>query len=110
LPNLTLKAVKKWAAGTDAVHEIEAHFRDRDDWSPPFMAAAGAAGAVFGWRRTVDVAGWKVRLAQPGLLAGAGRLLSIGLGRDEGFSTEASVGVRDNRAEPSVKLAYKLRY
>lgn len=112
VPSLVFGAVRRWAADLGQVKEVQDHYRDKDSWTPGFAAGAGLAGVVFGWRGSVNVAGWKVRLAQPGLAYGTARLLSVGLGRtDEGWSADASLGMRENSLlNDSFWFGYKLRY
>lgn len=122
VPDLVAGAVKEWASGLDEVHALEEFMRDTEAWSPRFKAAAGAAGAAFGYfeggEGSFNVGAWSVSLDASGqqlhrtLTCRNGRLLGIGLGRpDKGWSAEAVLGLRDGRfLNQSFNLAYKLRY
>lgn len=122
VPNLVAGAVKDWAAGLEEVRVISDFMRDTEAWSPRFKAAAGAAGAAFGYfeggEGTFSVGSWDVSLDTSGqqlrrtISSRNGRLLGVGLGRpDKGWSAEAVLGLRDGRfLNQSFNLAYKLRY
>lgn len=122
LPNLVFGAVKDWAKGLAEVQAVEAYIRDTDAWSPRFKAAAGAAGAAFGYfeggEGSFALGGWNVSLDTSGrqlhrtLAGGNGRLLGLGLGRpDRGLSAEAVLGLRHGRfLNQSFNVAYKIRY
>lgn len=122
VPTLIAGAVKDWAASLEEVRVIEDFMRDTGAWSPQFKAAAGAAGAAFGYfeggEGSFNVGAWSVRVDASGrqihrtLTARNGRLLGVGFGRpDKGWSAEAVLGLRDGRfLNQSFNLAYKLRY
>ena len=122
VPNLVVGAVKDWAAGLEEVRALEEFMHDTGAWSPRFKAAAGAAGAAFGYfeggEGSFSVGSWSVSVDASGrqlhrtLSRRNGRLLGIGLGRpDKGWSAEAVLGLRDGRfLNQSFNLAYKLRY
>lgn len=122
LPDLVVGAVKDWARGLAEVRAVEEYIRDTDAWSPRFKAAAGAAGAAFGYfeggEGSFALGGWNVSLDTSGrqlhrtLAQGNGRLLGLGLGRpDRGLSAEAVLGLRHGRfLNQSFNVSYKFRY
>ncbi|TBR20538.1 hypothetical protein EPO15_12880 [bacterium] len=122
VPSLILDKVKDWALGLSEVQAVEDYMRDTEAWTPRFKAAAGAAGAAFGYFEggagSFNVGAWNVSLEASGqqlqraLSRRNGRLLGIGLGRpDKGWSAEAVLGLRDGRfLSQSVNVAYKIRY
>ena len=122
LPNLVFGAVKDWAKGFAEVQAVESYIRDTDAWSPRFKAAAGAAGAAFGYfeggEGSFALGGGNVSLDASGrqlhrtLARGNGRLLGLGLGRpDRGLSAEAVLGLRHGRfLNQSFNVAYKIRW
>lgn len=122
VPNLVVGAVKDWARDLEEVKAVEDFIRDTEAWSPRFKAAAGAAGAAFGYfeggRGSFHVGCWDVRLDTSGrqlqrtISSRNGRLLGIGLGRpDKGLSAEAVLGLRDGRfLHQSFNVAFKFRY
>lgn len=122
VPNLLVEKVKEWAVGLPEVKAIETYIRDKGDWSPRVLAAAGVAGAAFGYfeggEGSFALGAWNVRLDASGrqlqrtLESRNGRLLGVGLGRpDQGWSAEAVLGLHHGRfLNQSFNLAYKIRY
>lgn len=122
VPNLLVEKVKEWAVGLPEVKALETYIRDKGHWSPRVLAAAGVAGAAFGYfeggEGSFALGSWNVRLDASGqqlqrtLESRNGRLLGVGLGRpDQGWSAEAVLGLRQGRfLNQSFNLAYKIRY
>lgn len=122
VPNLLVEKVKEWAVGLPEVQALETYIRDKGDWSPRVLAAAGVAGAAFGYfeggEGSFSLGAWDVSLDASGkelhrtLESRNGRLLGVGLGRpDMGWSAEAVLGLRQGRfLNQSFNLAYKIRY
>lgn len=122
VPSLIAGAVKEWAGGLGELRSIEVFIRDKSNWEPRYMAAAGAAGVVFGYfeggKGSVDLGAWNVKVDASGkrlrqsILRGSGPLFRVGLGRpDQGWSAQAAVGLSHGRLlSQTFDLAYKIRY
>lgn len=122
MSDLVAGVVKDWARGLAEVQAVEEYIRDTEAWSPRFKAAAGAAGAAFGYfeggEGSFEFGGWNLSLDTSGrqlhrtIASRNGRLLGIGLGRaDRGLSAEAVLGLRHGRfLNQSFNVSYKLRY
>jgi hypothetical protein len=118
VPRVLLGMARDWGKGREEYKAFQSYVRDRENWTPGFLAVAGAFGYFQGGRGSARLGGWNLRMDTAGqgvrsLLKGRdGRLLGVGLGRtDLGWSAGVVLGVREGRfLSDSVSLGYKLRY
>lgn len=118
VPRVLLGMARDWGKGREEYKAFQSYVRDRENWTPGFLAVAGAFGYFQGGRGSARLGGWNLRMDTAGqgvqsLLRGRdGRLLGLGLGRtDAGWSADLVLGIREGRfLNDSVSLGCKLRY